>query len=382
MTRHDASPQAPRTAADTALAEAASHWDARLRAPACGEADRAAFAAWRDADPAHRTEFERLQAILAALHGGRDQLALRRLREDALAQAARHGRRRSLAALVAGVVVLAVTLAWRVAPDGLRDEVAAKWSARLLAPEGSVQHYRTGIGQRSTVSLADGSTVDLNAMTRLDVVFDRDRRSVRLHEGQAIFHVARQPSRPFVVQAGGRKIVAVGTAFDVRVDAASLRVTLIEGKVGVLSAQAVVQARRRGDGHPPDPARRDGPVDEARGPADRVYLVAGEQFIAGLVRQPSEYARPALVRPVDVGKIIGWREGQLFFEDQSLADAVAEMNKYSAVQIELVDPALAALRVNGMFHTGQQHAFARAVEDYFHVVATTEGERRILLRRR
>lgn len=375
MTPQDAI-SSPRTAA-AAVSEAAGRWDARLRAPTCSEADRAAFAAWRDADPAHAAEFERLQALLSALRGGRDQLGLRKMRDGALALAARRSRRRGLAALAAGVAVVALAGGWLVLPQAWRDS-AQDWAAHSL-PEivggNAVQQYRTGVGQRSTVTLADGSVLELNAMTRLEVAFEPQRRSVRLHEGQAIFHVARQPQRPFVVQAAGREIVAVGTAFDVRVDQASLKVTLIEGKVGVHDPARAAT---------PEPhAAADG--GGARMPADprapQVFLAAGEQFFADLSVRPARPANP-LVRAVDVDKIIGWREGQLFFDDQSLADAVAEMNKYSAVRIELADPSLARLRINGMFRTGQQHAFARAVEDYFHIVAVAEGERRILLRPR
>ncbi len=376
MTSHDAPLQATQSTA-AAIAEAASRWDARLRAPTCSAADRAAFAAWRDADPAHRHAFERLQGLLSTLRTGRDQLALREMRDGALALAKRRDQRRMRLAWAAGMAAATLAGAWLALPQAWRDN-AREWAshpAEMLSRPG-LQQYYTGIGQRSTITLADGSVLELNAMTRLEVAFEPSRREVRLHQGQAIFRVARQPHRPFVVQAGGREIVAVGTAFDVRVDEALLKVTLIEGKVGVLDTAAAATAA---PSPPPDPSHRQAP-GAAQG--NQVFLTAGEQFVANLKKLPLADRSTPGVRTVDVDKIIGWREGQLFFEDMSLTDAVAEMNKYSAVRIELADPALARLRVNGMFRTGQQHAFARAVEDYFHVVAITEGEQRILLRSR
>src|SRR5690606_15701139 len=93
--------------------------------------------------------------------------------------------------------------------------------------------YSTGIGQRSTVTLQDGSIVELNAQTRIKVAFGAERRSVQLLDGQAIFRVAKDASRPFVVHAGDREIIALGTAFDVRLDPSAMRVTLLEGKVAV-----------------------------------------------------------------------------------------------------------------------------------------------------
>jgi transmembrane sensor len=96
---------------------------------------------------------------------------------------------------------------------------------------------------------------------------------------------------------------------------------------------------------------------------------------------PHEHSSPhrELVRPVDVAKVTGWREGQVFLEDLSLADAVAEMNRYSRVQIVLGDEPLAKLRVNGMFRAGEQSAFVAALQEYFPVTVRRESDTRMTL---
>src|SRR5690606_28626324 len=92
---------------------------------------------------------------------------------------------------------------------------------------------RTGVGEQRTVTLEDGSRVSLNTATRLSLHFDRGVRRVRLQSGEALFEVARDPGRPFVVESGDRQVRALGTAFIVRRDAGRIAVTLMEGSVEV-----------------------------------------------------------------------------------------------------------------------------------------------------
>jgi transmembrane sensor len=86
-----------------------------------------------------------------------------------------------------------------------------------------------------------------------------------------------------------------------------------------------------------------------------------------------------VVRDIDIAKVTGWRDGRVFLEDLSLGDAVAEMNKHSAVQIVLSDPSLDRLRVNGMFRAGEQEAFVTALESYFPIKAESRGDNEIAL---
>jgi transmembrane sensor len=205
--------------------------------------------------------------------------------------------------------------------------------------------------------LADGSTVDLNAQTSLEVVFTTRQRNVRLSRGEAYFHVAKNPRRPFIVTAADRRVIAVGTAFNVRLDADSMSVTLVEGKVRTEQMGAT-----QGEGE--------------------VFLAPGQQLVTKRQGGARALARPApayFLRTTDVEKVTGWRAGRVFLDDLPLVDAVAEMNRYSTVQIVVTEPLLRNLRVSGMFRAGEQDAFVAALEQYYPILAKRRGEREIVL---
>lgn len=367
-------------AGTSAMIQDAAAWDSRLRAPDCTDDDRVRFAAWRDADPARSLVFERLQVISASLRRDRGRADVRALRDEALRTVgAKRRRRLAWAAAAACVLALGAAL-WRMS--------AGEWALAplndLVARFSGTESYATGIGQRSTFVLEDGSSVELNAQSKINVAFTKSQRNVELVQGQALFDVAKNPLRPFIVHAGDRRIIAVGTQFDVRLDTRSVQVTLIEGKVRVVEGEASAgsneilltpgkqlvaklqnsrsrRARTEGEGGADDPAR-----------------AAGSALRDGSA-QPPEAEYSDIVRDVDVAKVTGWQSGRVFLEDLSLEDAVAEMNKYSSTQIRLGDPSLAGLRVNGMFMAGAQQAFVTALESYFPIVAERRGEKEIVL---
>lgn len=319
------------------VAEHASAWDARLRAPDCTDAERAEFARWRDADAAHRGAFEDLQNIVTRLRAEMGRADVRALRDSALALVKRRRQRRAIGIAAAAMVVSLAGLLWLMIPDGL-DLVYG------------TRHYETGIGQRSSVTLKDGSSVELNARTRIAVAFDKERRTVQLLQGQALFHVALDSRRPFVVHAGDREIVALGTAFDVRLDKRSVRVTLIDGKVSVEHTSSTTPATQE------------------------TFLRPGQQLFVSY-----SGTQVPVVRAIDTAKVTGWREGRVFLEDMTLQEAVDEMNRHSPVQIVIDGPALESLRVNGMFKAGEQDTFVSALEDYFPIAARRRGEMEIVL---
>ena len=369
-------------AASTTLQEAAA-WDSRLRAPDCTDDDRARFAAWRDADPTHTLAFERLQIITATLRHDRGRADVRALRDEALrAVFARRRRRFSWAAAAAFVLALPAVLWVAQGSDWLRQPIDT-----VVALIAGSQSYATGIGQRSTFALEDGSSVELNAQSKIRVSFTQFQRRVELLHGQAMFNVAKNPERPFIVHAGDREIIAVGTQFDVRLDTRSVQVTLIEGRVRVTSPAPAIESQT--------------PGSNASSRSNEVLLTPGKQLIARLDQVLStghpdstdsdsrKISSPGVgtsdpeltdsIRDIDTARVTGWHDGRVFFEDQSLADAVAEMNKYSTTQIEISDPTLATLHVNGMFIAGRQQAFATALENYFPIIAERHGDKGIVL---
>ena len=335
---------------DSDIKLAASNWDTRLRSHRCTDADRVEFKTWCESDPRHRQTFDRLQNSLATLRRGADHPQVRALREMATVREREFlARRRAwgigLAACAAAVVVGIIY--WTTPHVAKLDEVASAGKRKAPAV---VESFATRSGERRTVALSDGSSVTLNADTRIDTELLVLERRVRLVSGQALFRVAKDSSRPFVVTAADHTVTALGTAFDVKLDKDQVQVTLMEGRVAV-----------RG-------------VGTAAG-QPMAELVPHQQLIA------TSHDLPA-VREVDDTQAVGWAEEQLFFTDEELANAVAEMNRHSTEQIVLSDPVLLQYRVNGMFRAGNQTGFVSALSAYYPIDYRRDEQGHIVLSRR
>lgn len=222
--------------------------------------------------------------------------------------------------------------------------------------------HETGVGEQQLVLLDDGTRMSLNTDTRVRVALDASRRTVEVRGGEALFEVARDPQRPFVVRVAGSEVEALGTTFAVRYTADGapsaariLAVTLIEGRVAV---RHVPGAEGRAGQRPP------------------VLMQAGERVQVPPVEAAS--AAPKVDHP-NVASLLAWKRSEAVFDDAVLADAVAEMNRYSRTPIVLLDaPALAGLRVSGLYRTGDIAGFARAVAA-LHGLALRQGPGRLEL---
>ena len=317
--------------------EAAAYWVMRLEGPNCGPADRAAFEAWRTESEDHARAFADARDALGTLDRHLTHPDLTALGERVF-EATRAPRRRRLQRATAGIaagvaVLLGAALYWQDAP-----EPAAGAPHALAAGT-----FETAVGERSTVELADDSTITLNTDSRISVHFTEvsHTRRLTLERGEAHFQVAKDP-RPFEVLAGDRRIVALGTAFDVRLlpDQDSVLVTLVEGRVRVDTVGPADTA----PGSPPAAGR------------SHTQLEAGEQ----LVVKPNA---PPTVIEADLERAAGWREGRLLFRDQALPDAVSEINRYSRRKLVVDDDArLDAIRISGVFLAGSTRSFIEAVE--------------------
>ncbi len=305
------------------IVQQAADWYARLHRGPLTEVEAARLQEWLS-EPAHREEFEKIDALWDHLEVLAQSPEIRSVRRELVATPPRVSRRAvlgwALAASVAGAGVY-IGLPYLVPPDS----------------------YSTGIGEFRTVSLSDGSTVTLNTASEIRVRISRRARRIDLVRGQANFEVAKDPSRPFVVDVGDGEVVAVGTVFDVYRRASDVVVTLIEGRVNV------------------------------RANAESLVLVPGEQVSFGVPGQ-------APLRSVaDLGLVSAWRSGKLEFRETPLAEAIAEANRYSRVRIELRDPALANARISGVFDAGRNESLANALRAYFGLRIQRVGENRILL---
>lgn len=308
------------------ITEEAASWLVEFRSGELDSAARAAFDAWLRASPehlrayleiatiwneaqsvdaAHRIDVEQL---LSESHG-RDQIvALARPGAAAAPPpferrpSAPHARRRALMAVAAAILLGAALLVW------------APWRG-----SGS---YQTSTGERRALRLADGTRVTLDARSHLQVNFTSRSRSVELLEGQALFEIAKDETRPFAVISGGTLVRDVGTQFDVNRTPKGTTVTVLTGRVAVYAQNAPAEA-----------AAHEAPI----------LVAAGEQLqlISGAGR-----AQPV---PVDSGSATAWRKGQIVLNASTLADVVEEFNRYSPRQLVAVDEGATPLRLSGVF---------------------------------
>lgn len=236
---------------------------------------------------------------------------------------------------------------WLALAAALILTVAAGVTFHLRSPG-----IATGINELRVVTLEDGTKVHLNTATRIIVAYEQTRRLVRLDSGEALFEVAKQPARPFIVTAGDRAVRALGTSFLVRSQPEQLSVTLLEGKVAISAAGAEA---------------RDSSLDAAQArEAAPVVLAPGQR----LTWTPRE--RPKLDHP-QVGKLLAWQQGKVAIENLPLAAAVAEMNRYSSVPLVLEQPQPADLLVSGVFTAGQSMSFARAMAQSYGLRVVDRG---------
>jgi transmembrane sensor len=331
---------------ETSATGRAARWFARQRVSPLSEAEASEFAAWLKADATHTaawSEFERLWGRVEAV---RDDPKILAIREEARHRAggrvgARQGRR--FAAALAASLVLGLAIWW-----GLQRSVLAPSDVPTLAhapklPSPTTPLIRdasTEIGERSLLVLADGSKVTLNTASAVRADYTGRERRLTLVRGEAFFDVAKDPTRPFIVTAGSRQVIAVGTAFNVRLQDRQVKVTLVEGKVRVVRTAMPASV----------------PAIEVPA-APSVNLEAGSALVA-------EADGSDHIEHLDTARATSWRSGKLVFEGERLADVVAEMNRYSRQKLEIADSNLESRKVSGVFEPTEAHAFARALEAY------------------
>lgn len=307
-----------------------------------GPRERSRLSRWLAQDPRNLTAWRAAQRTLAVLTDNAAHPEMLALRQAALA--ARPERRTSSLIAIAAIIVAALALGalgagiWlggRPAPPTAAIALAPATTKKAVDPNAAV--YATAVGERSIVSLPDGSVATLDTNTELRVAYAPGERGVRLLRGQALFEVAKNRQRPFNVYAAGRRITAVGTKFDVHIEGGSVRVALLEGVVRVTS--------------PPE-GHSHGALPQT------VTLAAGEVLDA----RPGV---PVRVAVADTERLTSWQSGVLVFQDEPLGQAVDNMNRYSTRHLSLADPKLAALRLNGVFKTGDPERFAKAMSEAF-----------------
>ena len=237
----------------------------------------------------------------------------------------------AIAAVLVGVVV-GGTFLWKQQPDV----------------------YGTRAGERRVVTLTDGSQVALDSRSEVRVRYSPQARELTLTRGQARFDVAHDIERPFTVTAGGQKVIAIGTSFNMDLFGPSLMVTLIEGHIVVAPVAA--------------PALLDDVTP-------RIDLDAGEQVVFAPQTPPS-------VAHVNLGQTTAWENGEVVFENDTLSAVVARINRYARHGVVIADPETSQLRISGVFHTGDIDGFVSTIVAYLPVRADKSSDGTTHLARR
>ena len=334
--------------ARNAVAEEAAEWFVTLQSANVERSERESFSAWLQRSPVHVEEFLRVTALYGDLQRsvGISNADVAKLREQAQAYApqvvqlraqvdshpenpepSRNTKWRAAWGIAASIVLMSVI--WFAEPWKMFDDD---------------DQYATAIGEQRSLALADGSHIKLNVESTLSARVDEKVRDLHLKDGEALFDVAKDPSRPFRVHTPHAVVEATGTQFNVQVRNGKTTVSLIEGSVLV---RETAEAGKSGAGP--------------------IALEPGEQLV--VERRSGQH--PA-VRPVDPVSITAWTERRLVFEDATLEDVVAEFNRYSRQQLVVEDPQLKSIRITAVFRSDDVDAFARAL----HAVSRLQVRRR------
>lgn len=225
--------------------------------------------------------------------------------------------------------------------------------------------YRTQVAQTREVRLDDGSMVSLGARSALDVEFTATERRVRLVGGEAFFSVTKDAGRPFVVAAGDALIRVVGTRFNVNLDQARARVAVEEGVVEVLRAGDAAGSATPADG-----------VARSHAVAAPLRLTAGEQVV---VR--GDLPLPPVAEPLRGAEPGAWRHGRLSYRDATLAEVVADANRYRAAPIRIAAPELEGRRITTSFRAGQVEQMLDTLPDTLPVAVLRRADGSVDLER-
>ena len=320
---------------DTGIREEAARWHARLHAHDCSESDRRAFQCWLQY-PENFEAYARIEAFTSRIDALAADSRLQALANEAFDAARcdipkRRTRWHVPAALAASLAVTSVTAIYM---RGAFDE-----STRSLA-------YETG-AERTSITLVDGTVVQLDVNTRIAAKFDEERREIRLLEGRAMFDVVKDAARPFSVEAAGSRTTALGTRFQVQKGAEQVLVTLEEGSVAVEGTAGANEFHER--------------------------LSPGEQLTISARSSVHE------IGSVDVQAATGWVRGRLVFRGTELVQALEEMNRYSRVKVRLGDPSIASLPVGGNFVIGDNEMIISALVAALPIRAVRSGDEEIIL---
>ncbi|OYW82512.1 MAG: hypothetical protein B7Z26_03040 [Asticcacaulis sp. 32-58-5] len=210
------------------------------------------------------------------------------------------------------------------------------------------QSFETRRGEMKVIPLSDGSVISLNTASRVKISFSATQRLIHLIDGEALFDVAKDAARPFIVKAGDATVRAIGTSFTIQKLAATPLVVMV----------------------------REGVVDISDRKSGTLRLTANT-----LARADAKTLTTTPLPADKVERALAWREGRIAFEGQSLSEAISTFARYSDIRIVIDDPAIEREEITGLFQSTDPVGFAQAVALSFDLTAEVSENQVRLIRK-
>ncbi|PZO50712.1 MAG: hypothetical protein DCF16_12645 [Alphaproteobacteria bacterium] len=314
----------------------ASGWIVRIKAHDVTERDRRDFQAWLDADPQNPAAYAKLERTWGVVES-LQHLKGRAAANDTAPAPSRSWTRTAIA--IAACALLAIG--------------AGVWFTRAPSALAPSEHYATAPAEVRTITLADGSTITLSGAGDASITLTDSERRVELTSGYALFDVAHDESRPFVVHTPQGDIRVLGTSFVVRIADGEVRTTVLRGSVSGAAERGLFGANR-----------------------GAVTARANEEIVlnddgAALVEIDAEA----------IPRRLAWRDNMLAFDGETLNEAIAQVSQQTGWTFELADADLGDMRVGGYVHADPE-AFIELMSSSLDLEARREGDRRVILSRR
>ena len=344
------------------------------------------FELWLAADPRHQAGWHQVQGSWDLIGQHETSPELLELRRVALTNARNTASERWHAAPESAPTSTVRRFLTRIADRNSRTWMGVA-AATVLALTGLMtwyalgpEVYRTQTGERRVVTLVDGSRVQLDSSTELQVRYSAHARDISLSKGQARFDVAHDVERPFSVTAAGQKVVAAGTSFNVDMLGSNLLVTLIEGRVVVLPHDTTVNLERiigRITGTDAPSSSGSATAKNFRGPSTPATASSDQHAASGkaeVVLDPGQQlvvtaSGSENVTTANIEHATAWQTGRLVLDNEPLSSVIERMNRYSPQPLVLKDERAAALRISGVFSTSDIQGFVDTLALYLPVDA-------------
>lgn len=225
------------------------------------------------------------------------------------------------------------------------------------------QSYTTLIGQQMDATFDDGSIIHLNTNSRIETEFSDEKRIIKLIKGEALFEVAHDPDRPFIVYAGDRLVQAIGTKFVVHLKSENIQVTVTDGKVKMSKVALntkLVDIKE---------------LNNTTIEKDDVYITKGEKVIVGSDQAP----KLTYINPENIKRELAWLDGKLIFDNEELFDVIEEINRYIDIEIVLKEPYLHKIPISGRFDLKDSEALIEAIKLSFNMDSQRLSSNKVLL---